>query len=228
MHFHLPKPLHGWREFVGEVGIIMLGVLLALGAEQLVEAITWHREVTETRQALDAELAHNLGGFEYRQSQQSCIDKRLAELTIVVERQRRGLTTGLKHDVAGPLGINIHFAVWEAASGEARARMPLQIKLQYASLYDVFSNFRTLLDRERNNWGTLEDLDFSTQLSPQELQQARATIRRLQRDEALLPSLAAFVRIRADPLKVRGDPNVVAPAKTYARNRFELLCAPLI
>ena len=22
MHFRLPKPLHGWREFAGEVGII--------------------------------------------------------------------------------------------------------------------------------------------------------------------------------------------------------------
>ena len=21
MHLHLPKPLHGWRQFVGEVGI---------------------------------------------------------------------------------------------------------------------------------------------------------------------------------------------------------------
>lgn len=31
MHFHLPKPLHGWREFVGEVGIIVLGGLIALG-----------------------------------------------------------------------------------------------------------------------------------------------------------------------------------------------------
>lgn len=25
MHFHLPKPLHGWREFAGEVGIIVVG-----------------------------------------------------------------------------------------------------------------------------------------------------------------------------------------------------------
>ena len=41
MHFHLPKPLHGWREFAGEVGIIVLGVLIALGAEQLVEAAHW-------------------------------------------------------------------------------------------------------------------------------------------------------------------------------------------
>lgn len=39
MHLHLPKPLHGWRAFAGEVGIIVLGVLIALGAEQLVETI---------------------------------------------------------------------------------------------------------------------------------------------------------------------------------------------
>ena len=28
MHFHLPKPLHGWRAFAGEVGIIVIGVLI--------------------------------------------------------------------------------------------------------------------------------------------------------------------------------------------------------
>jgi len=30
MHFRLPKPLHGWREFAGEVGTIVIGVLIAL------------------------------------------------------------------------------------------------------------------------------------------------------------------------------------------------------
>ena len=32
MHFQLPKPLHGWRQFFGEVGIIVICVLIALGA----------------------------------------------------------------------------------------------------------------------------------------------------------------------------------------------------
>ena len=35
MRFNLPKPLHGWREFAGEVGVIVLGVLIALGFEQI-------------------------------------------------------------------------------------------------------------------------------------------------------------------------------------------------
>ena len=38
MHLKLPKPMHGWRVFAGEVGIIVIGVLIALGAEQVVQA----------------------------------------------------------------------------------------------------------------------------------------------------------------------------------------------
>ena len=56
MHFHLPKPLHGWREFAGEVGIIVIGVLIALGAEQLIERLQWRDKVHETTIQLDAEL----------------------------------------------------------------------------------------------------------------------------------------------------------------------------
>jgi hypothetical protein len=32
MHVHLPKPLHGWRDFVGEVGIIVVGRRVPAGA----------------------------------------------------------------------------------------------------------------------------------------------------------------------------------------------------
>lgn len=39
MHIHLPKPLHGWRALIGEVGIIVIGVLIALGAEQVVTRV---------------------------------------------------------------------------------------------------------------------------------------------------------------------------------------------
>jgi hypothetical protein len=30
MEIHKPKPVHGWRDFAKEVGIIVLGVLSAL------------------------------------------------------------------------------------------------------------------------------------------------------------------------------------------------------
>jgi hypothetical protein len=44
MHVHLPKPVHGWRLFAGEIGIIVLGVLIALGARQIVQSLqTYYR-----------------------------------------------------------------------------------------------------------------------------------------------------------------------------------------
>ena len=48
MLFDLPKPLHGWRALFGEVGIIVIGVLIALGAEQVVEGVH-ERNVAEER-----------------------------------------------------------------------------------------------------------------------------------------------------------------------------------
>lgn len=64
MHFHLPKPLHGWRAFAGEVGIIVVGVLIALGAEQLVEIWTWHQKVAAAERSLGFEINVQLDSAE--------------------------------------------------------------------------------------------------------------------------------------------------------------------
>jgi hypothetical protein len=57
---HLPKPLHGWREFVGEVGIIVLGVLIALGAGQVVESLHFRHEQRDTLERLFRESQVNI------------------------------------------------------------------------------------------------------------------------------------------------------------------------
>src|SRR5213080_3076022 len=80
MHVHLPKPLHGWREFAGEVGIIVIGVLIALTAEQLVEAAHWRTEVSNFRTSIDSEVAIDLGTYDYRMRENGCVGRRLDEL----------------------------------------------------------------------------------------------------------------------------------------------------
>lgn len=60
MHFHMPKPLHGWREFAGEVGIIVIGVLIALGAEQVVETVHGNAEVRAFRRVAPTATAEAL------------------------------------------------------------------------------------------------------------------------------------------------------------------------
>ena len=64
MHIHLPKPLHGWREFVGEVGIIVIGVLIALGAEQTIEALHHRSQVHDAIDKLHAESIENRSALD--------------------------------------------------------------------------------------------------------------------------------------------------------------------
>lgn len=66
MRINIPKPMHGWRVFAGEVGIIVIGVLIALGAQQVVEALHWRAEMNGERQAIYAEAGANLGSVRWR------------------------------------------------------------------------------------------------------------------------------------------------------------------
>ena len=56
MRFSFPKPIHGWRAFAGEVGIIVIGVLIALGAQQVIERWDDRDKVNRAIKALRVEL----------------------------------------------------------------------------------------------------------------------------------------------------------------------------
>jgi hypothetical protein len=144
MHFHLPKPLHGWRELAGEVGIIVLGVLIALGAEQVVEAIHWSHETADARAALKAELNHDLGAIKYSQSRSGCARARLADLETFAQSWRDGKPIRLTGHLSGGGSYSFHSNVWDIVkSGQTAAHMSLREKLDYAQIYDFLDNLQT-------------------------------------------------------------------------------------
>ena len=80
MGVHLPKPLHGWRAFAGEVGVVLLGVLLALGAQQIVSDWQWRSDVRDADRRLSAELSADVALAYDRFAIDPCLRPRLAEL----------------------------------------------------------------------------------------------------------------------------------------------------
>jgi hypothetical protein len=73
--------LHGWRAFAGEVGIIVLGVLIALGAEQLVDNWSWRQKVNDAERTMRIELAEDDGPQAYgRVIIGPCLDAQLARI----------------------------------------------------------------------------------------------------------------------------------------------------
>jgi hypothetical protein len=220
MHVHLPKPLHGWRAFLGEVAIIVLGVLIALTAEQLVEWHRWSSEVRETRLAADEELTHDLGVFRHRLDQKGCVENRLQDLDRWLQSWRDGKPLALKGPIASPPAFGLHFNVWDATAGEARAHMDLETKLAYAGLYDVLKSFDSQRLREREAWGGLSEYDQATNLDHQDLLKIRGLITRIRSFNGALPGFSPYLDKPAAALRIKADPGPLPPWSVAAGAAF--------
>jgi hypothetical protein len=167
MDIHKPKSWHGMREFLKEYGIIVLGVLTALAFEQAVEKLHWRNEVEAERGALLGEVQANLNALLYRQSEQPCIDHRLAEIAEVLRRQAHGEPLGLRASIGRPPVWVEGTGSWQiAVSGQALAHMPLDEKLKFSDAFSTFGDYNVLREREDDVWRHLRLLDEQAVLAP--------------------------------------------------------------
>jgi len=95
MHIHPPKPLHGWKEFLNEIFVIVIGVLIALGFEQVVEWAHWKHKVAEGEELLASEAVRNIGTSAEFYAVAPCIDAQ-------VEAIRRNLAEGANRNAPSP------------------------------------------------------------------------------------------------------------------------------
>jgi hypothetical protein len=86
---HKHKPVHSWRELLTEVGVVVIGVGIALAAEQAVEWVHWHNRVIEARGVIGNELVQvMIQGIE-RVRAENCIEQRLDSLAAVLDEATR-------------------------------------------------------------------------------------------------------------------------------------------
>jgi hypothetical protein len=213
MHFRLP------REFGGEVGVIVLGVLIALGAQQVVESINDREAVAQLRSALRAELADDRARWEDMRASDPCTRQRLEAL------DRWAATAPAEARLIRPYRLmlwNMHSSSWDIAKASpAAAHIPLDERLTYADLYAAIDNWREYLAEERVNAINLSGLVESAD-QPESRRQIRfhvAKARVLQRRRA--ENYPYFFK-RFDALDIRPDFTQL----TIARDP-KALCAPL-
>ena len=159
MHFHLPKPLHGWRQFLGEIAIIVAGVLIALGAQQVVETLNDRRMVGETRRAIREEFSEDLASLALRGRAEPCIARRLAEVRQIVlawERTGRFVTPQW---VAQAPQYDLALPRYEAAVSAGRlALLPSAEQYQIGAMASGIREFSRIQQEERQVWGRLRAL----------------------------------------------------------------------
>jgi hypothetical protein len=212
MHFHLPKPLHGWREFAGEVGIIVIGVLIALGAEQLVEAAHWRVEARSFSKAVDHELGRNLGIYAVIMRQQPCVTRRLAELERFLADSRMGRQDRLARPIGSPKRYSQYSSVWDNRGAEVTAHLPGDLRIRYGELYDEFANNDSVRLSERDVWHGLSQFDEPEPLDHADRMRLRELLTRAEGINTITAGNYGYIVKLARPLGIRpiGEEDLIA------------------
>ena len=80
MKVRFPQPPKGWTELRWEVGVVFVGIMLALGAQQLADTLYWRAQAAHAKRNIEAELLqHERDGYE-RLAVQRCLRGQLAAL----------------------------------------------------------------------------------------------------------------------------------------------------
>ena len=177
MHFHLPKPLHGWREFAGEVGIIVLGVLIALGFEQIVEASHQRQEGLQADNAIRNELDFNLGRLKSRMEIHSCVRRRIDEIQALLDKAATAPNIVTPKWIGRPQSWAFASSRWEAESQAGRAALVDPGRLsKYAVMYARMHDLLEEMTLEQTDWAKLRTLEHVRRLEPSSTFELNATL----------------------------------------------------
>jgi hypothetical protein len=223
MHVRLPKPLHGWRAFAGEVGIIVLGVLIALGFGQIVQEWQWRDEVRSTRQAIANELANAANQAAERVAIKDCLRNRVDELAAKLNAGNgRWIGDPLQ---LGPIGEQspkqdshsmkaVYGApvrgwsqdVWDTAkSSGALDHMSHDELTAYSNIYGEIAGVREFQSQEFTLESSLSFLSHDQQLDNPSRLQALGKLGQLQALNGVISVLAGLMLDQVKALHLRAE-----------------------
>jgi hypothetical protein len=229
MDIHKPKPVHNWREFLGEVGIIVIGVLIALAGEQTVEAIHHRNQVAELSEALDVELSHNLAVLKDVVELKPCLDRRLGDIASWSRSVSEGRAVRLSGEFGSLPGQIFLTAIWRS-TGSSLELLPLDKRISYARFYDNFGNEDRIRDEIRAKWRDLGDFEGAATLTGRELLQISHDIRDIRsNNERLIANFVSVKERMSSNLHVAPKKNGESAASSaYLNQRRADFCKPLL
>jgi hypothetical protein len=238
MHVHLPKPLHGWRAFVGEVGIIVLGVLIALGAEQIVQSVHNRYLASQALQHIRSELAYDSAFAAERVAIGDCMRASFADLRQRLNTsgenwpglQGRPLSgaprafPALSLFASAPPLSSPHrlwpMSAWTAATTSGVFDRGQRHFFNYAALYAMVDWFGRLQDHEIADYSNMAVFDVAQKLDPSVRLQLLRNLAAVDADNADVERLASVFVTAARRNGIPPDPTWLKRALTQeARGR---------
>lgn len=175
-HLHVPKPIHGWKQFFNEVAVIAVGIAIALGGEEVVTAWNEHRTADKSFEAIKDEVEVNLGRMQARIMTADCIDGRLDEIAAYVEHPE-----GKKRPTW--VGRPQVWAMQTSAVGAARSYgsltvLPREEQMTIATVYSSMEQFADIEKDEQWAWAELRSITEDREITDSDKASLRQAIQR--------------------------------------------------
>ena len=176
MRLDLPKALKGWRKVAGEIAIIVVGVLIALGLDQYVQGRQWRQQLQQAEEAFQWELGLGAQDAYERLAIQPCLQSRIVELAERLNREEpRWSALPLKLStkyyrnvlpvVYRPPNRTVFMDAWNnALADQTLTHMSPERSAQFSGLYKARSEFGRLQELELQAAGRLTPLAYDRPL----------------------------------------------------------------
>ena len=156
MDIHKPKPWHGWREFLKEIGTIVIGVLIALGAEQVVEWLHWRHEVQVARETIRFDMKRILGWAGESDAEAPCKAANLNEIRNALDLAQVSKQLPPMSWNGGPRTNAWTMRSWAALnSGQVLSHFPNREQILLSAMNSTMQALVGWRDAEANAWSDL-------------------------------------------------------------------------
>jgi hypothetical protein len=181
MDIHKPKPWHGVREFLKEIGTIVIGVLIALGAEAVVERLHEARLSDEAQAIVRDEINVDITNMATRfaPEREDCVQRRLDEIDALLDRAEAGQAFAPPAVFGMPKKPLVFTQRWVAATAGGRTSLLSSTEQRkFGRVYAYLQRLDEDLTQERDAWFTLHALKGLRRLPPETLQSQRLALSR--------------------------------------------------
>jgi hypothetical protein len=193
MDMHLPKVPHGWRELAKEIAIIVVGVLIALFAEQIVQGWEWRHKVSVARASMRHELLWDDGPQVYqRAAMHPCVVAQLDRIRAAT------VGSGSRREIAQLIDgywVSIRtydrLALDAANSSDVDSHMPVGELDVMSSAYQAMPLLERTNAQEATDWAHLRAFRPSgAAVSDEERDRLLGAVEALRTEDALMAQAA--------------------------------------
>jgi len=159
MEIHKSKSWPAWRIMLTDFVIVVLGVGVAMAAQQAVELWHWRSQVAEARALIASELANNVAQATMRLRTEKCGEHRLDELATILDAASKTGTLPPVGDIGTPPPTLWLSGAWESAQGsQAAVHFPREELATLTTIYHFIQSASDAGHEETIQWDLLYTL----------------------------------------------------------------------